>query len=316
MKTLRRILLAALILLLALTVLPFLIPINNDGVDPAQLATDPEGAFVTLQGVRVYYEDHGDPDNPAVILVHGLFGSTGSWRYNIDALAGAGLRVVVFDRPGFGLSDKRESFDYSVANQADLTAELMDTLGIDRAVIVGHSAGGNVAAHFALRHPDRVEKLVLADAAVISGGPPAFVGGIVALPPVWRWGRIGLRAAFSRGVLENNLRGFYVDPTFLTETDFDVYWRAFQTKDWEIGLLGLTRDAAGNQLREPEIRQITAQTLILWGEQDMTTPLSQGEQLDTWIPDSVLTVIPDTGHQPFEEDPQAFNAAVIAFIAP
>jgi len=314
MKLLRRFLIVLLILIVVLSIIPFLIPIREDGIAPQQLVDDPDGQFITLQGVNVYYEDKGDPEAPVVMLVHGLFGSTEVWRYNVDALADAGYRVIAYDRPGFGLSDKTESFNYAMDNQIDLMAQLMDALNVESAFVVGHSAGGNVAAHFTAKYPQRVEKLVLVDAAVLAGGPPAFVGAIVALPPVWRWGRIGLQAYFTRANLEDGLGAFYVDPSFLTQADYDSYWRAFQTPGWDVGLLALTRDGGGALLSESAIRAIDTETLILWGDQDTVTPLSQGQTLDEWLPQSTLTVIENAGHQPFEESAERFNDIVITFL--
>lgn len=315
MKTLRRLLIASIVFLLVVSVLPFVIPINEGGIDPAELVTDPDGAFLTLQDVRVYYEDKGARDVPAVVLIHGLFGSTLSWRYNVDALLEAGYRVITFDRPGFGLSDKTAAFNYAISNQADLTAALLDALAIESAVIVGHSAGGNVAASFALRHPDRVGRLVLVDAAVAFGGPPAFVGSLITLPPVWRWGRVGLQAYFTRENVEATLHGFQADPAFLTEADYDAYWRAFRTPGWDIALLAITRDLAADTLDDAALRRITVRTLLIWGAEDTLTPLAQGERLAELLPDSQLVVIPNAGHQPFEEAPQAFNQALIAFLS-
>ncbi len=314
MKLVRRILIVLLIVVVVLSIVPFLIPLREDGIAPQQLVDDPDGQFITLQGVSVYYEDKGTPDSPVVILVHGLFGSTEVWRYNVDALADAGYRVIAYDRPGFGLSDKTESFNYAMDNQITLLAQLMDALNIESATVVGHSAGGNVAAHFAAKYPQRVKKLVLVDAAVLAGGPPAFVGAIVAFPPVWRWGRIGLQAYFTRANLESSLGAFYVDPSFLTQADYDSYWRAFQTPNWDVGLLALTRDGGGALLSESAIRTIDAETLIIWGAQDTVTPLSQGQTLDEWLPQSTLTVIEDVGHQPFEEAAERFNEILIAFL--
>jgi pimeloyl-ACP methyl ester carboxylesterase len=314
MKILRRFLLALLIFTLLFSILPFLIPIQESGVDPQTLITDPAGRFITLQGVRLYVEEKGPADGPPIILLHGLFGSTETWRDNVDALAEAGWRVINYDRPGYGLSDKPEDFNYSVPNQADLTMELLTQAGIPQAVVLGHSAGANVAAHIAVRHPERVMQLVLVDAAVLSGGPPAFVSSLVSLPPVWRWGRIGLQAFFTRDQLAAVLRGFYVDTAVLAPDDLDVYWRAFQTPGWDVALLALTRDLAGSLLDETTLRTITVETLLLWGDQDTVTPLTQGEQLATFLPNSRLEIIPNTGHQPFEEQPAAFNAALLDFI--
>lgn len=315
MKALRRGLVVVGALIAVLVVLPFLIPLGQDGVPAASLVTDPDGAFITLQGINIYYEDKGPSDAPVVLLLHGLFGSTGSWRYNVEVLLAAGYRVIAFDRPGFGLSDKVEAFNYAVSNQADLTAQLMDALDVETATIIAHSAGGNVAAQLALRHPERVERLIMAAPAVISGGAPPFVGAIVAFPPVWRWAQIGLRAAFTRSTLENTLRGLYADSSFLTEADIDVYWRAFQTNGWDVALLALTRDGAGGGLREADLQRITAPVTLLWGAQDTITPLEQGQRLLELLPHSRIIIWPTLGHQPFEEAPDVFNSALLEVLA-
>ncbi|MCU0481610.1 MAG: alpha/beta hydrolase [Anaerolineae bacterium] len=315
MKTAIRILLFGIIaLLLIFFIAPFIIPINTSGIAPATLVTDPDGAFISIQGVSTYYEDKGETDAPVLLFVHGLFGSTESWRYNVDGFVDEGYRVVTFDRPGFGLSDKPESFNYSVKNQTDFMDEFMTQLNILDAVIIGHSAGGNVATHFALAYPERVRYLILVDAAVLTGGPPAFVGGFLRFPPIWNWGRIGLQAVFTRDQLENNLKSFYVDPSFLTEADYDAYWRAFQTPNWDIGLLGLTRDSAGNTLSLGMLEMLYPETLIIWGDKDTVTPVADAERLATLIPSAELVYIPNTGHQPFEEAPQAFNDAIMTYL--
>lgn len=313
-KRFRRLLVGLLVVLIILMLIPFIIPINETGIDPQRLVNDPDGAFITIQNMAIYYEDKGDSNAPAVILVHGLFGSTETWRYNADAIANAGYRVIAFDRPGFGLSDKPDWFDYRVSNQADLTAELMDALNIDTAIMVGHSAGANVMGHFAIRHPEQITKLVLVDAALLTGGPPPFVGALLRFPPIWRWGRVILQQVFTREQLENSLASFYVNSSFLTSADYDAYWRAFQTPNWDIGLLGLTRDSAGNTLSREAIATIQADTVLIWGDQDSITPVEDAEALASLIPNSLLLIIPNTGHQPFEEAPDEFNQILLSIL--
>ncbi|HRL13749.1 MAG TPA: alpha/beta fold hydrolase, partial [Aggregatilineales bacterium] len=137
----------------------------------------------------------------------------------------------------------------------------------------------------------------------------------VSLPPVWRWGRIGLRAFFTRDNLEGSLGSFYVDPSFLSEADYDAYARVLLTPRWEIGLLALTRDSAGNLLGEDRVRTISAPTLIIWGDQDTVTPLQDGERLAQLIAGSRLEIIPDAGHQPYEEAAERFNALLITYLS-
>lgn len=315
MKWFIRITLTVSNIFILLALLAFVLPIDETGIDARELVTDEDGQFIQLQGINIYLEDKGTGEAGTLILLHGLLGSTMTWRYNVDALVDAGYRVIAYDRPAFGLSDKRESYDYSMQNQVALTASLMDALAIETAIIIGHSAGGNVATHFAVAHPQRVERLILLNAAVLAGGPPAFVGALVGLPSVWRWARFALQQIFTREQLASNLRGFYADDSFWTEDDTDAYWRAFQTVGWDVGLLGLTRDGGGSLLSQEAIRSITLETVIIWGDEDSVTPLAQGEQLADLLPNSQLIVLEGMGHQPFEEDPQRFNTTLLEILA-
>ena len=307
-------LIALVVLLFVLLILPFLIPTDTGGSDPRVFA-DVDGSFIEVDGLQTYVVEKGDQTAPAVVFLHGLYGSTWVWRNNLDALAAAGYHVVAFDRPGAGLSDKPADFNYSHANNADFTAHLMDALALPEAVIVGHSAGGNVAAHFAIRHPERVTRLILVDAAILgASGPPPFVGGIIGFAPVTRWAQIGTRLFLTESSVRNSVASFYTDPAFLTDADFVGYWRAFQTPDWDAGLLGLTRDSAGNKLTDAQVSAIAAETLLIWGEADTWVALANGQALADLLPSSRLITYPNIGHQPMEENADAFNAEVIAYL--
>jgi pimeloyl-ACP methyl ester carboxylesterase len=309
----RRLLIVLGFIVFALFVLPFLIPLPSSGVDPATLAVD-NGRLLSVNNLQIYVVERGPADGRAVLLIHGLYGSTFTWRGQLDALAEAGYRVIAYDRPGAGLSAKPLAADYSPDGQADFAAALLDVLGIDRAVVVGHSAGGNIAARFAVRHPDRLDRLVLVDAAVIGlSGPPPFIGRLIGFAPITRWAQILLPLALTRDSLAGALRGFYADPAQVTPEVVDGYWRAFQTAGWPNGLTGLSRDAS-SPLAEEAIRGIAAPTLLIWGEQDTVTPLEQGERLRGLLPDARLEVIPEAGHQPMEEAREAFNAALLGFL--
>lgn len=316
-RRLPRWLIVIVIVLIALLIIPFFLPVTAANADPRTLA-DPNGVFITLNGGEVYYVAYGAEDAPAVIFLHGLFGSTFTWRKNLEAVAAAGYRAIAFDRFGAGLSDKRESLDFSHGAGADLTAALMDALQIERATIVGHSAGGNVLAHFALRHPERVDKLVIVDGAIIGpSGPPPFIGGLVAFPPINRWARVLVGALLTEQRLAEAVEAFYVKKDWLTEADLAGYWRPFQAKDWDIGLIGLVRDSATNRLSDDqvaELAQFAPRTLIIWGEADTITPFEIGRELAERLSGAQFVSYAGVGHQPMEELSDAFNRDLIAFL--
>lgn len=314
MKRARRILaiIALLILFIALIV-PYLIPLQP-GVDPTTLA-DPNGAFVDVNGLRIYYVAAGPGDGAPVLLLHGLGGSTFSWRENMDALATAGYRAIALDRPGFGLTDKPLNFDYGHANQADIVVGFMDTLGIEQAVLVGHSAGGGIIAHTASLYPERVSALVYVDGAVGDDVQrPEWVGSVVAFPPLTRWVQVLAPAIVSRERFTGLLASAY-GPTFEVTPAIEAgYARVLDTTNWQIGLVGLVRDAAGNTLPRDTVAAIDVPTLITWGELDTWISLAQGESLRDLLPFAEWRTYPEAGHLPMEETPDAFNRDLIAFL--
>jgi pimeloyl-ACP methyl ester carboxylesterase len=294
-------------------IVPFLIPVSTSGVDAASLDNG-EGRFVQVRGLRTYVVERGPGTGRVVLFVHGLFGSTYAWRHVLDPLATAGYRAIAFDRPAFGLTDKPATFDYSPPAQADFIAALMDELGLQKVVIAGHSAGGSIVTHFAVRHPDRLEGLVLVAAGTLAPTPPALVGSVLEFAPIKRWAQIGGQAYFTRGRLRDTINSFYAPAHRMTDADAEAYYRAFLTPGWDVALLGVARDLAGSRLAESEIAGITAPTLLIWGSADTVTPLANAEQLKALIPGATLNVIPDSGHQPMEESPQAFNALLIGWL--
>lgn len=296
-------------------------------INPYDLA-DANGRFVDLDGSEIYYQSWGHSENPAVILVHGFGGSTIGWRLNAPDLAEAGYYVVALDRPGFGLSDKSPDIDYTHAAQADVIAALMDELNIETATIVGHSQGGNVVAHFAVEHPDRLDKLVIVAGAIVpSEESGADFGAIadLALEP----------SELLRDVAENPLlsriMAFILGSYFTEERIGDLmlsaygdiehdealvalYYRPFLTPGWEEGLIAMTLDSEGNILSQDQLAQIEASTLIMWGTTDAWVPIEGGYVLDEIIPNSRMVTYPDIGHSPMDTVPDVFTADLLEFL--
>jgi len=118
------------------------------------------GDYIEVDGVRLRYLSRGE--GPPVVLVHGNGTMIEDWTASgvFDALAGS-HRVIAFDRPGFGCSDRPRGKDWSPQEQADLLARALDELGIASAVVVGHSIGTQIVLALALNHPRLVSRMVL-----------------------------------------------------------------------------------------------------------------------------------------------------------
>lgn len=121
------------------------------------------GGFVEVSGGRLHYVERGRGDAPAtVVLIHGASGNAADPMLALGERLSRSMRVLAFDRPGHGLSDRLGGEDsHSPAKQAAILREGLDALGVRRAVIVGHSWGGTVALSFALDHPEAVGGLAL-----------------------------------------------------------------------------------------------------------------------------------------------------------
>lgn len=303
-----------LVLLLVVFVLPLLIPLPEVGADPRTLA-DADGQFVELSGLDIYYVERGPEDGQAVLLLHGLGGSTFSWRENMTALAEAGYRAVAYDRPPFGLSEKAESADFSAPAQAEIAAGLMDALNIETAVMVGHSAGGGVIAHFALQYPDRVDGLVFVAGAVGAGGAPPLVGSVIGFTPINRWVRIGARLLLTPAWYADTLTSAYGAGFDVTEAIKAGYARVLQARDWDVGFMGIMRNSAHSGFDAARLADLDMPALLIWGSDDTWVPLSAGERLAEGLPnDAPMIVYDDTGHMAMEERSAEFNADVIAWM--
>src|SRR5262249_22292139 len=106
--------------------------------------------FIDVDGIRVHYQEAGDEHDPALILIHGFASSTLVWSKVFLPLAEKGFRVIALDMLGYGYSAKPRNGEYTIGGQAKLLVRLLDHLGISRALFVGSSYGGAVAATCAL----------------------------------------------------------------------------------------------------------------------------------------------------------------------
>jgi pimeloyl-ACP methyl ester carboxylesterase len=306
------------LLLILLMIVPFLIPISEAGVDPATLA-DPDGHFITVNGIDLYYREAGTPGNPTVILLHGFGGGTWNWRYQLPALAEAGYYVIAFDRPPYGLSEKVTDFTYSAASYAELTFGLMDALSIETAVVAGHSAGGTVIANMVLQQPERIEGLVFVAGAVgIQSGSPSLVSGLISFPPINRWARIIARSVvtpeYFAGIISNPEGSPYAHPEQIPDDVIQLYTVPLQLANWDAAFLNVVRDSGQNSVTAAALSEIDIPTLIQWGELDTWVELPVGERLAQAIPGAELIVYPDAGHMVMEEAPEAFNRDLIGFL--
>jgi len=303
--------------LLLLVIAPFLVPMPplEDTLPPQELA-DEDSLFVEVEGLQVHYKLVGQGD-PTLVLLHGFGASVFSWRKVMAPLAEVGT-VIAFDRPAFGLTERPMPADwgeqnpYSPEAQADLTVSLLDELGVEKAVLVGHSAGGSIAVLTALRYPERVEALVLEDAAVYRhGGTPGWLRPLLLTPQMRRVGPLMVRSAVRWS--EAAIRTAWDDPNKITMELVSGYKKPLQADDWDRALWELV--VASHPLGlETQLDEISVPVLVITGDRDRFVPTDQSRRLGAELPHAELVVIPACGHVPHEECPEAFLSAVTGFV--
>jgi pimeloyl-ACP methyl ester carboxylesterase len=324
MKRLRRLSTVLLVVLAGLTTLPYLVDVPKGAdVDPATLlavAAAPGARIITADGVQSVVAEAGDPQDPALLLIHGFGGSTFGYRDVMAPLAARGWHVIAIDLPGFGLSEKSWGRDYSHKAQATFALAVLDQLKVDRAVVLGHSMGGNVISWMLALAPERIAGLAYIDAAVVQpksgvSTSPSFASVLLDVPPVRRIARIAIRSAFSRETFAELLSSAFAVKSVVNRYGLvDGYAASSLLRDWDLALLGIIRDGAKNALPDSlanlSAAAGTPPTLILWGNDDSWVPLSSGEVLRADLPDAAWVVLPGIGHVPFEEGVPAFIDAV------
>ncbi|MFV9503785.1 MAG: alpha/beta fold hydrolase [Oscillochloridaceae bacterium umkhey_bin13] len=272
----------------------------NNVVAEATLV-DAHGQFVEVSGRRIYYL-HWPAHGPNIVLIHGFGTANTSWNTVGPLLARAGYATYALDLGGFGLSSKAWEANYGHPEQADLVAAWMEHLGLDSALIVGHSMGGNVAAHLALRHPQRVATLVLAAPAILSGlvTTPRQLSGLVKVPAL----RLAARLAVRWIIKRSDFSQF--------EASNPQVLRVLRTADWDQALVATARDSWANQLTPEQLGSINVKTLLIWGTNDQTIPVTDSVRLKALLPDAHFISMPGSGHMAHEEDPHSFVAHALS----
>ena len=276
---------------------------------------------------------------PLVVLLHGFGGSTATWRDTAPALAAAGAEVVAYDRPAFGfteriLDDALDAFRartgadlYGPDGQVALLDALIDTLldadaagaggsgagGSRPVVLVGHSAGGTLAAEYALRRPERLAGVVLVAPAILTtGGAPGWVRPVLAFPPVARGGPFVARFA-ARGS-DRLLDASWHDPTLVTDAMRAEYAAPQAVLDWERGLWELVRAPGAFAVAERP-GDVAVPVLLVTGDDDRVVPTDDTRELAGLIAGAELVVLERVGHIPQEEDAAGTLDAVRGFLA-
>ena len=293
---------------------PFLVPVTElEGLVNETEFVDEDSKFIEINDVTIHYKESGTGDT-TFILLHPFGGSTYSWREVMDDFAQYG-KVIAYDRPAFGLTERPMPEDwvenpYGMKANIELLKSLLDEFNIEKAILVGNSAGGGVAVAFALEYPERVESLILVDPGVGGGRGPQFPAW--ALPIMWTPQMRHISPLLMRDYQEslpNTIEREWFDKTKLTDAIKQEYLNLLKIKNWDRAFYELTFAPAYSELR-PLLPNLISQTFIIAGQEDRLIRPFYFEAITTEIQNAQLTLIPQCGHVPQEECPAEFMNAV------
>jgi len=313
------------LMILLLAVGPFLIPITPiEGlVSPQQVATN-ESKFITVpfegtDGLDIHYmasESESANKGPTFVLLHGSLFNAFTWNEVLDFFGERG-QVIAYDQIPYGLSEKLVAGDWTGRNPYTSEAAVdqlflfLDALEVDKVILVGNSYGGTLAVQAALAQPERVEALILVDAAVyVQEEMPAW---LLELPQVRRLGPLFARQL---GQSEAFIRQTYLNPDQISDERMSLTTIHTQIEDWDVALWEYLRAwGGGTPDFVDHIPDIQQPTLVVTGDSDAVVSVSDSQRLDSELPNSELVILSSCGHVPQEECSEAFEEAVDAWLS-
>lgn len=260
---------------------------------------------VKVRDINMYYEIHGEGE--PLVLICGLGVDLLCWA-SVIAEFSRGYKVITFDNRGSGRTDAPD-VPYSIEMMADDTTGLLDTLGIEKAHILGHSLGSFIAQELALKYPHKLKSLTLASSSTHLTNAVKHI--------IKTWDRL-----FQEGVsLENRLRESL--PWLMTKNFFagpNAAEKAvvfLMSNPHPQSLHGMTHqtNACLDYDTRDRIHQISAPTLVIVGRQDLLMPIRMSKELAAGIPHAELVILKGGAHDLCGEIPDKFRMAVLDFLA-
>ncbi|MEF2554481.1 alpha/beta hydrolase [Aurantimonas sp. A2-1-M11] len=277
----------------------------------AERQNPPLGKFVEVDGVRLHYVERGSGD--PLVLLHGNSSLIQDFlTSDLVRLAAQTKRVIIFDRPGYGYSDRPRRSKWTPRAQADLFDAALKRIGVDRANVLGHSWGTLVAVQWALRHPESISGLTLVagyyfptarvDAMLAGGAAVPLIGDLMRYTVSPVWGRLTwplfLRALFGPSKTSQHFAG--VPRSFI------------------LSPLSIRAAAEEGAIMVPSVSEVRNRyaelklpVTIIAGDADRIVSMKdQSERLHRTIPGSRLVVVPDVGHMVHHIEPRTVIGAI------
>ncbi|NBG89438.1 alpha/beta fold hydrolase [Isachenkonia alkalipeptolytica] len=313
----KKMLLTVLTLLLILQTIPFLIPLSEAWEENPSTPFQ-NSRWSKVEGIDLHYRTWlpGIIEHNPIVYIHGLGGSTFSWRYNVEPFIKEGFPVIALDLPTFGYSTRDTGLSHSQENRSQWVFGLLDVLETEYEFfsegyhLVGHSMGGGVITAMALDNPEKIQTLTYVAGAVIN--EPGKVQGLLSYPPFKRTiSVLGEHIFFTESRLEGVLSSAYGEE--INQEILEGYLQPLRLSGTGRAWGDLVTSTTSFQ--EEDISHISIPTFLIWGEEDSWVPLEEGIRLKKLLQNSELSVIEGSGHTPMETDREEFNKRLLQFLS-
>ncbi|WP_425481235.1 alpha/beta fold hydrolase [Metabacillus lacus] len=261
-----------------------------------------------VQGIDVHYELYDrHSSKPVMVLIHGFLSSTFSYRRLIPLLMNE-YRIIAIDLPPFGKSEKSLKFVYSYRNMAKVVIEVLERLQVKKAVLVGHSMGGQISLIAAKENPELFDKVVL----LCSSSYMKRVHPYLILGSYIPYFHLYLKQWLAVQGVWKNLCNVVYDRSMIDQEMMDGYMQPFHDDRIFMALTRLIRDREGDM--DPfELKKIETPSLLIWGEEDKVVPVSVGRRLSKDLPNATFYSLKQTGHLVPEEKPDYVSERIFNF---
>ena len=271
-------------------------------------------AYYLHDGVKIHFKQMGT--GRPVIFLHGFGTSLDTWRFVVETLEDE-FRLVLLDLKGHGLSDRPRDEMYAAQDHARAVQGLIDYLGLDNVVVVGHSFGSIVGLAAALHAQRDGSSGVIAAIVLIAGSVDAenvpFVLRLLRTP-ILGWLSLKLTSASFRTRLM--LKHAYYEDSKVTDSLVELYSRYQSIPGTDYALIKTAEQLVPVDISAPkrELSRLAIPVIIIWGEHDAIIPRTAAESVCQWVPRCELVTIEGVGHMPQEESPKKVIALLSDFL--
>ena len=290
---------------------------RRDNLSPGEMfpAGDPayRVSFPRLRsGIKIRVVERGEPTSPPVLLVHGWGCSAFVFRDNMPALADGGFRAIAVDLKGHGLSDKPVvAEEYTVDALVEHLLDILDVLGLERPALVGHSLGGTLIYHFAMRYPQRARCLGLISPVGLTGVTLMWL--YRALTPGFLTPLV--QRIKPRLIVKMAMKRVYGKRSRFTERDVEEFLAPSQFPEFSLAMRHLLHQYDWNAAKHQRLAVVDLPAAGVWGTIDHLMPDDGMGIYLSLIPRIVLHSIVDGGHLITQETPDEVNSALLEMLS-